>query len=177
VCPPGLTKKTVHIMHIKKNITLSQLARIAQLPPARVLIPEADTAEPPEDLFPESIIGNAPKQRQPRKKVQSGQAPAPPKDDELFPEEPPGKKEEELPEVSELLKGWLIVKNSIRQLNVTDGQIRKWFAKNAPGLEIGLADFDKTTPPEKMTNELLSKFENVLDAYRERQQQKAGSNE
>ena len=178
VSPPGITKKTVYIMHIKKNIKLAQLAQIAQLPPARVLIPEADTAEPPEDLFPPELIKD--KEKKSGKKVQPGQPgqpSQPPKDDELFPEDAPRGKEEELPEVDpELLKGWLIVKNSIKQLNVTDDQIRKWFAKNAPDLEIGLADFDKTIPPEKMTNELLSKFENVLDAYCERQQ-KAGSNE
>ena len=175
VSPPGITKKTVYIMHIKKNIKLAQLAQIAQLPPARVLIPpEADTDEPPEDLFPEGIIGDTKKQRQPRKKPQPGQAPASPKDDELFPEE----KEEELPQVdAELLKGWLIVKGSIKQLNITDSQIRKWFAKAAPGLEIGLDDFNKVIPPEneKLTNELLSKFESVLEAYREKQAQKAAT--
>jgi hypothetical protein len=168
VSPPGITKKTVYIMHIKKNIKLAQLAQIAQLPPARVLIPEADTAEPPEDLFPESIIGST--QKKPGKKIQAGQPAQPPKDEELFPEE----KEEELPEVEpQLLQGWLIVKGSIKQLNVTDGQIRKWFAKAAPGLEIGLADFDKVIPPEKMTNDLLSRFQAILDQYRERQVQKA----
>jgi hypothetical protein len=169
VSPPGITKKTVYIMHIKKNIKLAQLAQIAQLPPARVLIPEADTAEPPEDLFPESIIGNT--KKQPGKKIQAGQPAQPPKDEELFPEE----KEEELPEVdAELLRGWLIVKNSIKQLNVSDGQIRKWFDKNVPGLEIGLDDFNKAIPPknEKLTNTLLSKFEGVLEAYRERQRER-----
>jgi hypothetical protein len=169
VCPPGLTKKTVQVMHIKKNIKLSQLAQIAQLPPARVLIPEADTAEPPEDLFAGELIKDT--QKQSRKKSQLGQPPASPKDEDLFLEE----KEQDLPQVdAELLKGWLIVKGSIKQLNITDNQIRKWFAKAAPGLEIGLDDFNKVIPPEneKLTNELLSKFESVLEAYRERQKEK-----
>lgn len=171
VCPPGLTKKTVQILHIKKNITLAKLAHIAQLPPARVLIPEADTEEPPEDLFPPELIQD--KEKKPGKKVQPGQ---PPKDEELFPEEGKEGKEEDLPEVDpELLKGWLIVKGSIKQLNVSDSQIRKWFAKAAPGLEIGLDDFNKVIPPEneKLTNELLSKFESVLEVYRDKQRQKA----
>ncbi len=170
VSPQGLTKKTVHVMHIKKNIKLSQLAQIAQLPVGKVLIPEADTAEPPEDLFPEGIIVDTQKQRS--KKSPAAQPLPPPKDEELFPEE----KEEELSEVDpELLKGWLIVKGSIKQLNVTDSQIRKWFAKAAPGLEIRLDDFNKVIPPEneKLTNELLSKFESVLETYRERQRGKA----
>jgi hypothetical protein len=183
VSPPGIKQKTVYIMHIKKNVKIAELAKVAMMPPGRVLIPEADTEEAPDDLFPDSVIddsktGKPPKGRKPQ--VSGGAAGSetrePPKDEELFPEE----KEEELPEVEpQLLQGWLIVKGSIKQLNVTDGQIRKWFAKAAPGLELGLADFDKAIPPqkEKLTNELLSKFESVLDAYRERQQQKAEATE
>jgi hypothetical protein len=166
VCPPGLTKKTVHIMYIKKDIKLAQLAQIAQLPPAKVLIPEADTAEPPEDLFPEELIKDT--QKQLGKKIQPGQPSQSPKDEDLFPEE------QEIPQVDEeLLKGWLIVKNSVKQLNLTDGQIRKWFSRVSPPLEVGLADFDKAVPPEKVTNDLLSKFQAMLDAYQEKQQQKA----
>jgi hypothetical protein len=167
VSPPGLTKKTVHIMHIKKNIKLSQLAQIAQLPPAKVLIPEADTEEPPEDLFPEGVITDT---KKPRQKSGPAQPSASPDDKDLFPEE----EEVEIPQVDdESLKGWLIVKNSVKQLNLTDGQIKKWFTRASPGLEIGLADFDRAVPPEKVTNELLSKFQSMLDAYRERQEQKA----
>jgi hypothetical protein len=59
VSPPGQTKKTVYVMHIKKNIKLAQLARIAQLPPGRVLIPEPETDEPPGDLFPEDVIAES----------------------------------------------------------------------------------------------------------------------
>lgn len=166
VSPPGITKKTVYIMHIKKNIKLAQLAQIAQLPPARVLIPEPETEVPPDDLFPESVIADTGK---PRQKHGPAQSSAPPKDEELFPEG-----EQEIPQVDdELLKGWLIVKNTVKQLNLTDGQIRKWFSKASPGLEIGLADFEKVVPPEKVPNDLLSKFQAMLDAYRERQQQKA----
>jgi hypothetical protein len=166
VFPPGLTKKIVHIMHIKKDIKLSQLAHIAQLPPAKVLIPEADTEEPPEDLFPEEVIAEATKATKTTKTTKS---PPSPKDEDLFPEE------EEIPQVDEELKGWLIVKNSVKQLNLTDGQIRKWFSKASPPIEVGLADFDKAIPPEKMTNDLLSKFQSMLDLYRERQEEKAES--
>ena len=166
VCPPGQTKKTVHIMHIKKDIKLSQLAHIAQLPPAKVLIPEAETDEPPEDLFPEGVIAQSTKPAKQAEQVQ------PPKDEDLFPEE----EEQEIPQVNEeLLKGWLIVKNTVKQLNLTDPQIRKWFAKAAPDLEVGLTDFARALPPEKMTNDLLSKFQAMLDAYRESKEQKAST--
>lgn len=165
VFPPGQTKKTVHIMHIKKDIKLSQLAQIAQLPPAKVLIPEADTAEPPEDLFPEGVIAESSK---PSKAIKTTKSTQSPKDEDLFPEE------QEIPQVDEeLLKGWLIVKNSVKQLNLTDGQIRKWFSQASPDLEVGLDDFAKAIPPEKISNDLLSKFQAMLDAYRERQEQKA----
>jgi hypothetical protein len=165
VFPPGQTKKTVHIMHIKKDIKLSQLAQIAQLPPARVLIPEAETDEPPEDLFSEGVIGESTKPAKKTKKTKKAEQAKPPKDADLFLEE----EEQEIPQVDdELLKGWLIVKNSVKQLNLTDGQIRKWFAQAVSGLEVGLADFGKALPPENVTNELLSKFETMLEVYRER---------
>ena len=83
-------------------------------------------------------------------------------------------KQEEIPQVSdELLKGWLIVKNSVKQLNITDCQVRKWFSKATPPLEIGLADFDKVSPPPEISNDLLSNFQTMLDVYREKQEQKA----
>ena len=89
-------------------------------------------------------------------------------------QEEKGKEEEEIPQVSdELLKGWLIVKNSVKQLNITDCQVRKWFSKLTPPLEIGLADFDKVTPPPEISNDLLSNFQTMLDVYREKQEQKA----
>lgn len=155
VSPPGQTKKTVYIMHIKKDIKVAELAQIAQLPPGKVLIPEPETEEPPEDLFPEGVI------------TEPAEAP---KDEDLFPEE----EEQEIPQIDEeLSKGWLIVKNTVKQLNLTDSQIRKWFSRVSPGLEVGLADFDKAIPPEKMTNDLLSKFQAMLDVYRERKEQKA----
>jgi len=76
--------------------------------------------------------------------------------------------EQELPLLNEdLLKGWQIVKGTVKQLSITDAQIRKWFSRF--NLEVGLADFDKVFPPEHLTNELLSKFQTILDMYRERQ--------
>lgn len=164
VCPPGLTKKTVHIMHIKKDIKLSQLAQIAQLPPARVLIPEADTEEPPEDLFPDGAIADT---KKPRRKPVSAQSP---KDAELFQEEA----EKEIPKIDDnLLQGWQIVKDTVRQLNLTDNQIRKWFANS--NIEVGLSDFARALPPAEVTNDLLSNFQTMLDAYREKQEQKAAA--
>jgi len=161
VSPPGLTKKTVHVMHIKKDIKLAELAHIAQLPLGKILIPEADTDEPPEDLFPDGLIESS----KPREKKQTQSHK--PAEDAIFPEEG----EQEIPQVDEeLLKGWQIVRETVQQLNLTDSQIRKWFAKVS--LEVGLADFHRALPPEKVTNDMLSKFQVMLDVYRERQGKK-----
>lgn len=59
VSPPGQKKKTVYIMHIKSDVKLSQLAKVAQLPPVKVLLPEPETEEPPADLFPEQVLAQA----------------------------------------------------------------------------------------------------------------------
>ena len=151
VSPAGQTKKTVYIMHIKKDIKLAELAKVAQLPPARVLIPEPETEEPPEDLFPPVAL------KETKETKETGQ--------EL--EEVLTEDEQELPLLNEdLLKGWQIVKGTVKQLSITDAQIRKWFSHF--NLEVGLADFDKVFPPDQLTNELLSKFQTILDVYRER---------
>ncbi|GAI17908.1 unnamed protein product, partial [marine sediment metagenome] len=72
--------------------------------------------------------------------------------EELFPEEA----EPEIPIDEELLKGWEIVRDSIKELKLTDRQIRNWFKHY--DLEIGLDNFDKA-PPAGITNNILSKFQ------------------
>ena len=59
VTPEGMAKKTVYVMHIKKNVKLADLARLALLPPAQVLLPEPDTDEAPADLYPPEILAEA----------------------------------------------------------------------------------------------------------------------
>jgi hypothetical protein len=160
VSPPGQTKKTVYIMHIKKNVKIAELARIAQLPAARVLIPDPETEEPPADLFPEAVIGK--RQSKPKENLpweEKGKEEKQPKE---------GKKEEEkeIPQVDEnLLKGWQIAKSSIHELQITDKQIRNWFAHYK--IEVGLADFAKALPRQDITNEMVSKLVTMLDAYKE----------
>ncbi|GAH44787.1 unnamed protein product [marine sediment metagenome] len=87
VTPAGLKKKTVYIMHIKKDIRLADMARLAQLPPARALIPEPEVEEPPEDLYPEGILvtpevqqkqKNKPAKAQPAKQETSATEEKPP---------------------------------------------------------------------------------------------------
>lgn len=163
VSPPGQTQKTVYIMHIKKDIKLAQLAQIAMLPPARVLIPEPDVEEIPDEFFPDAA-GEAPKAVVPVTESEKSEG------QDLFAEE------EEIPQVEdELLKGWMIVKNTLKQVTVTDRQIRRWFAHY--NIEIGLSAFDKVVPPQVITNEILSKFQTMLDAYREQKEKEAKTEE
>jgi len=160
VSPPGITKKTVYIMHIKKNIKLAQLAQIAQLPLARVLIPEPETEVPPDDLFPESVIAE-----QKREKGEAGKLGKSPKDEDLFPEH--SEEEQDIPQVDgKLLTGWKIVKDTVKELNITHNQIQKWFAHL--NIIMGLGNFDAALPPKDVTNEILSNFQTMLDAYREK---------
>lgn len=167
VSPPGLTKKTVYIMHIKKNIRLAELAKLAQLPLGRVLIPEPETEEPPDDLFPDGILADNAKSKSPRRQKPITESP---KDAELFPED----QEPEIPQVDEqLLKGWQIVRESVKTLNITDKQISKWFAHY--GVTMSLVDFARALPPARIpeiTNDLLSNFQAMLDAYREQKTSK-----
>jgi len=50
VSPPGARKKTVHIMYVEAEQTLTQLALMAQQTPAQVLLPEPDLTDV-EDTF------------------------------------------------------------------------------------------------------------------------------
>ena len=157
VSPPGITQKTVHVMHIKKDIKIAELAHIAQLPLGKILIPEADTDEPPDDLFPGEVIKDSTKSSKGKtketKELKEGQ-------------DNSQEEEQDIPQVDdELLKGWQIVRDTVRQLQLTDNQIRKWFAK--VDLEVGLTDFHRALPPENVSNDLLSKFQSMLDVYRE----------
>jgi len=159
VSPAGEKKKHVYILHIKKDIKIAELARVAQLPPARVLIPEAETEEPPDDLFPESIIGK--RQAKAKKDLPSQDKEGKEGEDKS------DNKEEEIPQVDEgLLKGWQIAKATIRELEISDKQIRTWFAHYK--IEVGLADFAKALPREDITADMMGNFVTMLDVYKEK---------
>lgn len=50
VSPPGEKKKTVHVLALRNNLALAELAQRAQLPPVKALLPEV-VNEIPEDLY------------------------------------------------------------------------------------------------------------------------------
>ena len=170
VTPPGEKKKHVYVMHIKKNVVIAELAKVAQLPLAKVLIPDAETEEPPDDLYPASVLG-APK----RKAKEKTALPWEDKDTgekEKEKEKEKDKdstveKEEDLPQVDEaLLKGWQIARGIIQELDITDKQIRDWFAHFH--IQVGKADFAKALPREDIPRDMISNFVTMLDAYKEK---------
>ncbi len=62
VTPPGQTKKTVHVMHFKEDMTWAEMARLIQTAPPQAILsqgvipPEPEVEEPPGDLFPPEVL-------------------------------------------------------------------------------------------------------------------------
>jgi len=59
VSPPGITKKTVHVLAIRSDFKLADIQRLGQTPPELITMPSLDEETPPEDLFPEQKIVKA----------------------------------------------------------------------------------------------------------------------
>jgi len=66
-----------------------------------------------------------------------------------------------------LAQGWKIVCESVKRLNISDGQIRNWFDHYHVG--VGIEDFQKPTPPAGLSNEIISRFEESLTTYESNQ--------
>lgn len=71
VTPPGVKKKTVHVLHLRSDLRLAELQKIAAKPPVQALMPAVEEEEPPEDLFPPEVLAEA-------EGVESEPPPAPP---------------------------------------------------------------------------------------------------
>lgn len=56
VTPPGITKKTVHVLTIRSEVKLADIQRLGLTPPERIMLPALQEEEPPEDLFPEEKV-------------------------------------------------------------------------------------------------------------------------
>ena len=59
VTPPGIKKKTVHVLAIRSDVKLVDIQRLGKIPPERILLPSVQEEEPPEDLFPEQTLVEA----------------------------------------------------------------------------------------------------------------------
>jgi len=57
--PPGIKKKTVHILNIRSDIKLADIQRIGRRKPEVVLLPQAEEEEIPGDLYPDEVLAQA----------------------------------------------------------------------------------------------------------------------
>jgi len=57
--PPGIKKKTVHILQIRSDAKLADLQKLGLVLPERVLLPFLDEEEAPGDLYPEQKLVEA----------------------------------------------------------------------------------------------------------------------
>ncbi len=59
--PPGIKKKTVHILQIRSDAKLAEIQQLGKVAPERIMLPALEEEEAPGDLFPEKIIEAEPK--------------------------------------------------------------------------------------------------------------------
>lgn len=61
VSPPGIKTKTVHVLHIRSDLKLADLQKIAIQPAARALLPAVAEEEAPDDLYPAQVLAESEK--------------------------------------------------------------------------------------------------------------------
>jgi len=59
VSPPGITKKTVHILAIRSDVKLAEIQKLGTVAPEKILLPLLQEEEAPEDLYPEQKLVEA----------------------------------------------------------------------------------------------------------------------
>jgi hypothetical protein len=59
VSPPGITKKTVHILAIRSDIKLAEIQKLGRVAPEVIMLPLLDEEEAPADLYPEQKLVEA----------------------------------------------------------------------------------------------------------------------
>lgn len=57
--PPGIKRKTVHILQIRSDVKLAEIQRLGRRKPEQVLLPPLDEEEIPTDLYPEEVLAEA----------------------------------------------------------------------------------------------------------------------
>jgi len=59
VSPPGITKKTVHILAIRSDVKLAEIQKLGTVAPEKIMLPLLEEEEAPADLFPEQKLVEA----------------------------------------------------------------------------------------------------------------------
>ncbi|GAI78446.1 unnamed protein product [marine sediment metagenome] len=94
VSPPGITKKTVHVLAIRSDVKLADIQRLALTPPERIMLPALQEEEPPEDLFPEQKVIEA------ETKEEEGAPPVEPAEEKT----PDDVTEDDVPDINAVLR-------------------------------------------------------------------------
>jgi hypothetical protein len=70
VSPPGITKKTVHVLAIRSDVKLADIQQLAMTPPERIMLPALEEEEAPGDLFPEQKLAEAEEEAPPAERAE-----------------------------------------------------------------------------------------------------------
>jgi len=143
VSPPGISKKTVHIMHIRSDVKLADVIKRAMLPPGRVLVPEPEVEEAPDDLFPPEVLE--------LHEAQPTEEPPPPED--LF-----GLNAERQEE-------WAAIRKLMGEVHINEKAARSYFA-NVCDISATLEELAKETVPPALTVHMLKEFRQRLEKSR-----------
>ena len=144
VSPPGISKKTVHIMHISTDVKLADIIKRAMLPPGRVLVPEPELEEAPDDLFPKEVLELH----------------------EAQPEEPPPPVEEDLFGINaESQEEWAAIRKLMGEVRVNEKTARSYFA-NVCDVSVTIEELAKETVPPALTVHMLKEFRQRLEQSR-----------
>jgi len=166
VTPRGMKKKTVYVMHIKQDIKLADLQKVALLPAARVLIPEPEATEPPGDLYPEEVLDVADAGSVGAKDLHVEPPPLDPAATQLGTATTgPGQPETKPPVSKEQLE-WGIIRTIQKVRNFTDSEIKSAFRLDFPELKGKLKGGALTdTVPDLLTLKMLTPIRFRLENY------------
>ena len=145
VSPPGISKKTVHIMHIRTDVKLADVIKRAMLPPGRVLVPEPELEEAPDDLFPKEVLE--------LHEAQPAEEPPPVQEEDIF-----GLDKEQQDE-------WAAIRKLMGEVHVNEKTARSYFA-NVCDISVTIEELAKETVPPALTVHMLKEFRQRLEQSR-----------
>jgi len=139
VSPAGEKKKKVHILHIKKDIRWADLARLALLPGPRVLIPEPEAEEPPEDFYPAEVMAEA--------------------------ETSPPPSEETRADQEERFKQWTEIRRLMSAAKISEGAVQGHLQREH-GIVVGKDLIEKPVPPFGISLTVLRRLRERLEQHK-----------
>ncbi len=74
VTPPGVGRKTVHVLNVRADVKLADIIRISRQKPAQVLLGPVDDEEIPTDFYPEEVINGSESAQETATRENEGQA-------------------------------------------------------------------------------------------------------